>query len=91
MVISEKGFYGQELQYNNFENNKYHISFGTTGDWNLSAPYNWWGTVNPDSIAKRIFDGQDRSNYSGTVNFVPFLTQPVDTAGAVTRWDVPEL
>ena len=74
------GQYDQQMQlifmYNNFD---YNISNYNTIEWypteNLNATYNWWGTANQQTINQSIIDFKNNFN-SGTVNFVPFLTQP---------------
>jgi len=39
------------------------------------ASYNWWGTTDIETINQSIFDVKNDFNL-GTVNFIPFLTEP---------------
>jgi hypothetical protein len=42
---------------------------------NIDATYNWWGTTDVSAINQSIYDFKN-DFYLGTVNFVPFLTEP---------------
>ena len=63
--------------YNNFLNNQLSISLIDTRanilqSNNISAPYNYWGTTDRQTINQTIFDFKNNFNL-GTVNFAPFL------------------
>ena len=60
--------------YNNIQNNSQStVSISTSKD--VNATYNWWGTTDIQAINQTIHDFKDDFNL-GTVNFVPFLTEP---------------
>ena len=80
------GFYGITTAYsgevglqltivqNNFENiSRYKIYWDASYD--LTATHNWWGTTDTQAINQTIYDSKYDFNL-GTVNFVPFLTEP---------------
>jgi len=61
------------IAYNNIEGGLYSIYLGVAN--NINATYNWWGTADPKAINQTIHDFKNDFNL-GTVNFVPFLTEP---------------
>ena len=62
------------VSYNNFENStKYNLYWVYPA--NLNAAYNWWGTTDAKGINQTIYDFKNDFS-SGSVNFVPFLTEP---------------
>jgi len=68
----ESGF--TTLVYNNIYNNsEYNVRFLSSSDAN--ATYNWWGTTDTQAINQTIYDFNN-DFYLGTVNFIPFLTEP---------------
>jgi hypothetical protein len=66
---------------NNIQNNtKYSIYVQTNNvvgntEHDINATYNWWGTTNTSIIEQAIRDNKDDFNL-GTVNYIPFLTEP---------------
>jgi parallel beta-helix repeat protein len=52
-------------------------SFMPAGE-DVSAAQNFWGTVDPAAISRKIYDGGDDPSY-GKVTFEPFLTTPPRT------------
>ena len=63
------------ISYNNFRNNsEYNLRLADTTS-SVDATYNWWGTTNTHEINQTIYDFKYDFNL-GTVNFVPFLTEP---------------
>jgi parallel beta-helix repeat protein len=64
---------------NNFPNNTLNIQLVITGyeghSNNVDASNNWWGTTDAQAINQTIYDFKNDFNL-GTVNFVPFLTEP---------------
>lgn len=73
------GFFSQgtsasTINYNNFENNSdFNIKLYQKSD--VNATFNWWGTTDAALISQKIFDNKNNF-HSGTVTFVPFLTEP---------------
>ena len=57
---------------NNIYANEYNLKSEVPDD--LNATYNWWGTTDIPTINQTIYDFKYDFN-SGTVNFVPFLTE----------------
>jgi hypothetical protein len=65
--------------YNNLQNNSYNLFLSHLVTSNVNATYNYWGTTNQTAISNTIYDNKDDSNL-GTVNLVPFLTAPNESA-----------
>ena len=62
--------------YNNIhDNSDYNIQLGEDTEKDINAAYNWWGTTDVSAINQSIYDFKN-DFYLGTVNFVPFLTEP---------------
>jgi hypothetical protein len=62
--------------YNNIHDNAdYNIQLGEETENDINAAYNWWGTTDVSAINQSIYDFKN-DFYLGTVNFVPFLTEP---------------
>ncbi len=62
--------------YNNIhDNSDYNIQLGEDTENDIDATYNWWGTTDVSAINQSIYDYKN-DFYLGTVNFVPFLTEP---------------
>jgi len=82
-AISVPGYlrssYSPQIYWNNIYNNSdYSINLYTDETHptsNVNATYNWWGTTDVQTINQRIHDNADDYNL-GSVNFVPFLTEP---------------
>jgi parallel beta-helix repeat protein len=72
------GFYWSEpsptIKYNNMYANSNKTIFAVTTN-NITAVNNWWGTTDPAAIGQMIRDNKNDYNV-GTVNFIPFLTEP---------------
>jgi len=69
------------LENNNIQDNtEYNIylinnNVGGNPQHDINATYNWWGTTDVSAINQSIYDS--KNDYKlGTVNFVPFLTEP---------------
>lgn len=63
----------QTIAGNNVQgNSQYNMQAGQTM---ATAKNNWWGTTDQQAISQTIYDSNDDFNV-GTVNFVPFLTEP---------------
>jgi len=58
---------------NNIYANEYNLKSEVSD--NINATYNWWGTTDIPTINQTIYDFKYDFN-SGTVNFIPFLTEP---------------
>jgi parallel beta-helix repeat protein len=69
------------ISYNNFQNNSYNLYSDISED--IDAINNWWGTTDTQVIKQSIYDAEDDFNL-GTVNFVPFLTEPNPEAPEAT-------
>jgi parallel beta-helix repeat protein len=54
----------------------------TAATANIEATNNWWGIADTQTINKTIYDSKIDSTL-GTVTFVPFLTNPSQTAPAI--------
>ncbi len=63
------------LSYNNILNSSQN-SIYLSGTYDIDATNNWWGTTDTQAINQTIYDFKRDFNL-GTVNFVPFLTEPV--------------
>jgi hypothetical protein len=62
--------------YNNIhDNSDYNIQLAEDTEKDINATYNWWGTTDVSAINQSIYDFKN-DFYLGTVNFVPFLTEP---------------
>jgi hypothetical protein len=68
------------ITQNNFINN-IQYSVGVSQN-SVDASYNWWGTTDVAAINQMIYDSKNVTGY-GTVNFVPFLTEPNPNAPAL--------
>ena len=62
-----------KFEYNNIYGNDYNLK--STVSNTIDATYNWWGTTDTESINQTIND-VTLDFTGGTVNFVPFLTEP---------------
>ncbi len=56
-------------------NAEYDFKLGNRQKADVPVPGNWWGTVDPDAIRKRIFDRGTEAEL-GRVLFEPFLQSP---------------
>jgi parallel beta-helix repeat protein len=76
----------QTIAGNNMQGNSlYNIQAGSTS---AIAQNIWWGTTDYEAINQTIYDF--KNDYElGTVNFVPFLTQPNSQAMPKTNASVP--
>lgn len=75
IFVREKGR-GLEIRRNNLAgNNGVAIRVGDFNDEDVSAPENWWGVDEPDSV---IFDAREESGI-GFVRFEPVLNGPLQT------------
>jgi len=65
------------FSWNNIQNNTvYNISLENSQLFeDIDVYSNWWGTTDTSAINQTIFDHKNDFNI-GTVNFVPFLTEP---------------
>jgi hypothetical protein len=61
------------LNNNIYANTNYNIYLAVSN--NVNATNNWWGTTDTQSINQTIYDSKNDFNL-GTVNFIPFLTEP---------------
>ncbi len=62
--------------YNNiYDNSDYNIQLDEDTENDINATYNWWGTNEISAINQTIYDFKYDFNL-GTVNFIPFLTEP---------------
>jgi parallel beta-helix repeat protein len=69
------------IRNNNIQDNSdYNLYLEGTSN-NVDVTYNWWGTNNEQAIGKSIYDFEDDFNL-GTVDFVPFWTEPNPDAPA---------
>ncbi len=66
------GFCQPEAHYNSFADPD-QWAWVHYSPWDVDATYNWWGTTDPDSIDRLIYDHND-DPHSGTVIYEPFLT-----------------
>jgi hypothetical protein len=66
--------YTSTIVYNNIQNNSNYSIYSNSGH-NVNATNNWWGTIDIPTINQTIFDNKNDFNL-GTVNFIPFLTEP---------------
>jgi len=63
------------INFNNIQNcTQRSITLASTSV-DINATYNWWGTTDVLAINQSIYDFKN-DFYLGTVNFVPFLTEP---------------
>ncbi len=70
----------QTITGNNIQgNSQYNIQAGQT---TATAKNNWWGTTDQQAISQTIYDSNDDFDL-GTVNFVPFLTEPNPQAPSI--------
>jgi hypothetical protein len=76
------------VKYNNIQNNSDN-SIYLTNTVHINATYNWWGTTNTQAINLSIRDFKYDFNL-GTVDFVPFLTEPNPEAMPTSNLVIPE-
>ena len=69
------------IRNNNIQDNSDYTLYLEGTSNNVDVTYNWWGTNNEQAIGKSIYDFEDDFNL-GTVDFVPFWTEPVPDAPA---------
>lgn len=62
------------ILFNNIHNNT-NYNFRTFSSLNFNLTYNWWGTINAQSINRTISDFKYDFNL-GNVSFAPFLASP---------------
>ncbi|MCW4019043.1 MAG: hypothetical protein NWF00_10270 [Candidatus Bathyarchaeota archaeon] len=67
------------IAYNNFPfatvGGRDSVALAEKANFDVDAAYNWWGTTDVEAINQSIYDF--KKDFSlGTVNFVPFLTEP---------------
>jgi hypothetical protein len=75
IAISLNSAVSPTIIWNNIENSsQYNIKLSNTPN-NINASNNWWGTTDTQAINQTIYDFKYDFNL-GTVNFVPFLTEP---------------
>ncbi len=65
--------------YNNIQSNDQNIHAGRN---DYDALNNWWGTADTQAINRTIYDFKNDFNL-GTVDFIPFLTEPNPQAPAI--------
>jgi hypothetical protein len=66
------------IKYNNFQNStQYNLNLMQWSAKEVDATLNWWGTTDSDAINNSICDFKNNYNL-GVVNYVPFLTSPVN-------------
>jgi hypothetical protein len=75
------------VQNYNFVNNK-EANFYLNVAHSVDTPNNWWGTSDIAAISQTIHDINDDFNH-GTVNFMPFLTQPNPDAPQESTQPIP--
>ncbi len=94
VLIPPTGYYGSSnaiINYNNIQTNNYAIKIlGTQWGPNINdinAINNFFYTMNEEEIQEFIFDKNDvieqaeYYNYTGIVNYIPYLTQEYPNAG----------
>ena len=78
------------INNNNFINNsEYNIDLSSNAHNDINATYNWWGTTDTQTINQSIYDFKNDFTL-GTVNFVPFLTEPNPNAPSIPTDIIPE-
>ena len=65
-------------------------SVSITFNSNIDVSNNWWGTTDQQAINQTIHDSKNDFTL-GTVNFVPFLTQPSTSAPTTANIDLSSL
>ncbi len=70
--------YGNNFSYNNIHNNG-NWNFVIPWAYNVSAEYNWWGSISKTEIASKIYDCTDNSQL-GCVDFIPYLCEQYPTS-----------
>ena len=74
-----------KVSYNNFQNNsRYNVEHIHLRD--LDATNNWWGTNNKTAIKQTLYHDD---NYSGVINFEPFLQTPNPNAPTIPTDPTP--
>lgn len=82
-----KGLYFYDIPntrvtFNNIHDNKeYNVALAETQAADIDASGNYWGTINPQTIAETIFDKR-RDAEVAEVKFEPVSKRPVEGAGA---------
>lgn len=75
-ILQAFNFIAPTVSYNNIEKNSYNYYLnGGSVPINITATYNYWGTIDQTAISNSIYDNKDDSSL-GVVNFAPFLTAP---------------
>jgi parallel beta-helix repeat protein len=75
--------------FNNFQNNSYNLFLSHLVTNSVNATCNYWGTTNQTAISNSIYDNKEDSSL-GTVNFVPFLTEPNPEVSPTSTLGIPE-
>jgi parallel beta-helix repeat protein len=77
----QKNWDSVKIHENNFEGSRgYDVKFGMNQKQDMDFTRNWWGTVKPEEIEARIYDG-NREATLGRVRWAPFLSEPVERCG----------
>jgi hypothetical protein len=77
----------QKILNNNFQDNSNYNFYLSDSSSNINATYNWWGTTDTQAINQTIYDFKNDFNL-GTVDFVPFLTEPSPAAPIVPTFTI---
>jgi hypothetical protein len=81
--IGVQTYNSPNLIYNNIQDN-FQNSIYSYYDSAINASYNWWGTLDRQTINQTIYDAKNNFN-RGPVIFVPFLSSPNPQAPAVQQ------
>jgi len=74
--ISVKNPHSPTITRNNIYGNSINIELSRDASKDITATYNWWGTTDTQTISQLIVDFEDNLFDLGTVDFIPFLTEP---------------
>jgi parallel beta-helix repeat protein len=76
------------IYYNNFQNtSEYNIYLSSGATGNVNVTNNWWGTTDTQAINQSMYDFKNDFNL-GTVNFIPFLTEPNPAAPTIPMFNI---
>jgi hypothetical protein len=77
------------IKQNNIYDNYQNVHL--TENYTIEAGNNWWGTTSAAAINQTIWDHKSDPVNLGTLNFIPYLTQPNPSAPSIPEYiEIPD-